>query len=221
MCTARIYLRPVGVRSSSTSRYQRCRRPTRPRQPSGRHHGGDARRVRHGRHRCGCTIRVWTVRPRRPFPRRRRHHRDSVPVSGPGRRACLRRRTRACARACAADIVFGADLPVAKSRMPKEDRAKSFFATDMTEAQWADVWNQFVPESPVLWNARLSGVPDCVGDFRQHDRGRRGAPGTGKADDRQPWCRGGPSGAFCRSHRDGDQASRARAGNQRIRQLLT
>ena len=32
----------------------------------------------------------------------------------------------------------------------------------MTEAQWADVWNQFVPESPLLWNARLSGVPDCV-----------------------------------------------------------
>jgi pimeloyl-ACP methyl ester carboxylesterase len=64
--------------------------------------------------------------------------------------------------ACAADIVFGADLPVAKPRMPKEDRAKSFFATDMTEAQWADLWNQFVPESPLLWNARLSEVPDCT-----------------------------------------------------------
>ena len=43
--------------------------------------------------------------------------------------------------------------------MTTEDRAKMFFANDMTDEQWAEVWQQFVPESPRLWNARLSGYP--------------------------------------------------------------
>ena len=37
-----------------------------------------------------------------------------------------------------------------------------FFANDMTDEQWAEVWQQFVPESAVLWNARLSGYPAGV-----------------------------------------------------------
>ncbi len=59
--------------------------------------------------------------------------------------------------ASAATIVFGADLPTDEPRMPTEERAKLFFANDMTDEQWGDVWNQFVPESARLWNARLSG----------------------------------------------------------------
>lgn len=46
--------------------------------------------------------------------------------------------------------------------MTTEDRAKMFFANDMTHDQWGEVWQQFVPESPRLWNARLSGYPDDV-----------------------------------------------------------
>lgn len=62
----------------------------------------------------------------------------------------------------ASDIMFGADLPAGEERMPTEDRAKVFFANDMTDEQWLGVWNQFVPESPTLWNARLSGRPTGV-----------------------------------------------------------
>lgn len=62
----------------------------------------------------------------------------------------------------AADILFGGDLPEAAPRMTTEDRAKMFFANDMSHDQWGEVWQQFVPESPRLWNARLSGYPDDV-----------------------------------------------------------
>jgi pimeloyl-ACP methyl ester carboxylesterase len=65
-------------------------------------------------------------------------------------------------RESAADILFGGDLPEAAPRMTTEDRAKGFFANDMTHDQWGEVWQQFVPESPRLWNARLSGYPDDV-----------------------------------------------------------
>ena len=65
-------------------------------------------------------------------------------------------------RESAADILFGGDLPEAAPRMTTEDRAKMFFANDMTHDQWGEVWQQFVPESPRLWNARLSGYPDDV-----------------------------------------------------------
>ena len=62
-----------------------------------------------------------------------------------------------------ADILFGGDLPEAAPRMTTEDRAKMFFANDMSHDQWGEVWQQFVPESPRLWNARrLSGYPDDV-----------------------------------------------------------
>ena len=32
-----------------------------------------------------------------------------------------------------------------------------FFANDMSDEQWGEIWQQFVPESPRLWNARLGG----------------------------------------------------------------
>ena len=32
----------------------------------------------------------------------------------------------------------------------------------MSDDQWTAVWQQFVPESPHLWNARSSGGPDGV-----------------------------------------------------------
>lgn len=62
----------------------------------------------------------------------------------------------------AATVIFGDDLPTEDPRMPTEDRAKLFFANDMTDDQWAEVWKQFVPESPLLWNARLSAYPHGV-----------------------------------------------------------
>lgn len=62
----------------------------------------------------------------------------------------------------ASEIVFGDDLPPDEARMPTEDRAKLFFANDMTDEQWLGVWDQFVPESATLWNARLSGCPTGV-----------------------------------------------------------
>ncbi len=62
-------------------------------------------------------------------------------------------------------VIFGDDLPAEEPRMPSEERAKMFFANDMTDEQWIEVWKQFVPESARLWNARLSGYP-------------RGVPGT-------------------------------------------
>lgn len=62
----------------------------------------------------------------------------------------------------AATIVFGQDLPAGAPRMPTEERAKMFFANDMTDEQWVEVWQQFVPESALLWNARLPGHPADV-----------------------------------------------------------
>jgi pimeloyl-ACP methyl ester carboxylesterase len=64
--------------------------------------------------------------------------------------------------ASAASIMFGSDLPADAPLIPTEERAKMFFANDMTAEQWAVVWQQFVPESAVLWNARLSGYPADV-----------------------------------------------------------
>lgn len=62
----------------------------------------------------------------------------------------------------AAAIMFGGDLPASESRTTTEDRAKWFFANDMNDEQWAEVWQQFGPESPLLWNARVSGYPEGV-----------------------------------------------------------
>jgi pimeloyl-ACP methyl ester carboxylesterase len=62
----------------------------------------------------------------------------------------------------AATVIFGRDLPTDKPRMPTEERAKPFFANDMTDEQWTAVWAQFVPESALLWNARLAGYPRGV-----------------------------------------------------------
>ncbi|OBB05120.1 hypothetical protein A5662_10880 [Mycobacteriaceae bacterium 1482268.1] len=62
----------------------------------------------------------------------------------------------------AASIMFGDDLPTADPRTTTEDRAKLFFASGMTDDQWDEVWRHFVPESPLLWNARLTGFPDDV-----------------------------------------------------------
>ena len=59
----------------------------------------------------------------------------------------------------AAEVIFGNDLPTTKPQMAIEQRAKLFFANDMTDEQWNTVWRQFVPESPLLWNARLHGYP--------------------------------------------------------------
>ena len=57
----------------------------------------------------------------------------------------------------AAGVVFGEDLPTTHPQMATEERAKLFFANDMSDEQWGEVWRQFVPESPRLWNARLGG----------------------------------------------------------------
>ncbi len=62
----------------------------------------------------------------------------------------------------AAGVVFGEDLLATVPRVTTEERAKLFFANDMTDEQWSEVWQQFVPEAPLLWNARLSGYPDRV-----------------------------------------------------------
>jgi pimeloyl-ACP methyl ester carboxylesterase len=62
----------------------------------------------------------------------------------------------------AASVIFGADLPTREPRTTTEERAKLFFANDMTDDQWGEVWQQFVPDSPVLWNARLSRYPEGV-----------------------------------------------------------
>jgi pimeloyl-ACP methyl ester carboxylesterase len=60
----------------------------------------------------------------------------------------------------AAEVIFGRELPTTQPQMATEERATLFFANDMADAQWTDTWRQFVPESPLLWNARLSGHPD-------------------------------------------------------------
>jgi pimeloyl-ACP methyl ester carboxylesterase len=59
----------------------------------------------------------------------------------------------------AAEVIFGNDLPTTRPQMATEQRAKLFFANDMTDEQWNTVWRQFVPESPLLWNARMHGHP--------------------------------------------------------------
>lgn len=59
----------------------------------------------------------------------------------------------------AAEVIFGEDLPTAKPQTATENRARFFFANDMTDEQWTTLWRQFVPESPLLWNARLHGYP--------------------------------------------------------------
>jgi len=61
-----------------------------------------------------------------------------------------------------ASVIFGDDLPAEEPRMPTEERAQLFFANDMTDEQWVEVWKQFVPESARLWNARLCGYPRGV-----------------------------------------------------------
>ncbi|RDH75202.1 hypothetical protein DVS77_27900 [Mycolicibacterium moriokaense] len=62
----------------------------------------------------------------------------------------------------AAGIVFGHDLPTDEPRTTTQERAKLFFASGMTEQQWDILWQQFVPESPLLWNARLQGHSAAV-----------------------------------------------------------
>lgn len=62
----------------------------------------------------------------------------------------------------AASVIFGADLPSNVAKVTTEERAKMFFANDMTDGQWTEVWNGFVPESAALWNARLSGYPEST-----------------------------------------------------------
>ncbi len=62
----------------------------------------------------------------------------------------------------AAGLIFGDDLPESEPRTTSEERARLFFANDMSEEQWADVWPQFVPESPKLWNARTTRYPDDI-----------------------------------------------------------
>ncbi len=62
----------------------------------------------------------------------------------------------------AAGVIFGDDLPTSEPRTTTEGRAKAFFANDMSDEQWGEVWSQFVPESPLLWNARVSNYPEDV-----------------------------------------------------------
>lgn len=62
----------------------------------------------------------------------------------------------------AATILFGDDLPAGEPRTTTEERAKMFFANDMTDEQWVGVWDGFVPESASIWNARLTGYPNGI-----------------------------------------------------------
>ena len=62
----------------------------------------------------------------------------------------------------AATIMFGEDLPAGEPRTTTEERAKMFFANDMTDEHWVAVWDGFVPESASLWNARLTGYPSGI-----------------------------------------------------------
>lgn len=50
-----------------------------------------------------------------------------------------------------AKLVFvGALIPPAGQSAAS---VKLFFANDMSDEQWAGVWREFVPETPLLWNA--------------------------------------------------------------------
>jgi pimeloyl-ACP methyl ester carboxylesterase len=62
----------------------------------------------------------------------------------------------------AAAVIFGEDLPTTRHQRATEERAKLFFANDMTDEQWNGVWRQVVPETPLLWNARLHGYPGSI-----------------------------------------------------------
>jgi pimeloyl-ACP methyl ester carboxylesterase len=62
----------------------------------------------------------------------------------------------------AAAVLFGDDLPAGEPRTTTEERARMFFANDMTDEQWVGVWDGFVPESAGVWNSRLTGYPSCI-----------------------------------------------------------
>src|SRR4029078_11442268 len=51
----------------------------------------------------------------------------------------------------AAGVIFGEDLPTTHPQMATEERAKLFFANDMSDEQWGGVWRHVVRESPRLW----------------------------------------------------------------------
>lgn len=66
--------------------------------------------------------------------------------------------TAVCYTDRVAKLVFvGALIPPAGQSAAS---VKLFFANDMSDEQWAGVWREFVPETPLLWNARLSGYPE-------------------------------------------------------------
>ena len=220
-CTGRIFRRLLGSviehlvrrRSPSICRDAEVARPISPR---------SLWRLRAGCRQFRLPGRHGSLRARRPFAWRGCHHRGGVRhpdrITGLVYVGAL----VPAPEESPASVIFGDDLPPEAPRMPTEERAKLFFANDMTDEQWAEVWKQFVPESARLWNARLSGYPRGMPvTYVSHDRRRGGAPGVGGADDRQPRHRCGPPSALGGSHRDGDEAVGTRRNHQRLHPPLT
>lgn len=69
-------------------------------------------------------------------------------IPAPGRSGCMTQ--------------SGADWPSDEIVEIDEAIAKAIFATDLTDAEWTDIWPSFVPEAPGLINANLSGYPDDI-----------------------------------------------------------
>ncbi|WP_172826654.1 alpha/beta fold hydrolase [Mycobacterium sp. 1423905.2] len=57
---------------------------------------------------------------------------------------------------------IGADWPPEQPVTIEENIARAMFGNDLTEDQWNEVWQQFVPDTPTLMNARVSGYPSGV-----------------------------------------------------------
>ncbi|WP_234785821.1 alpha/beta fold hydrolase [Mycolicibacterium elephantis] len=61
---------------------------------------------------------------------------------------------------CAAIIQTGADWPSGELVTIEEGIAKAIFGNDLSDEQWSETWQTFVPDAGNLMNARLSGYPD-------------------------------------------------------------
>lgn len=64
--------------------------------------------------------------------------------------------------ASASIVMTGADLPAGQPVVLDESLARSLFANGLTDQQWTEYWEGFVPEAVGIMNARLSGYPNGV-----------------------------------------------------------
>ncbi|MFB1298725.1 alpha/beta fold hydrolase [Mycobacterium sp. pW049] len=63
---------------------------------------------------------------------------------------------------CAAIIQTGADWPSGQLVTIEQKIAKAIFGNDLSDEQWTETWQGFVPDAGNLMNARLSGYPDGI-----------------------------------------------------------